>query len=278
MNALPTVALRLAIVQARAAPGLIAVNIRRAAAAARRAARSGARLVVLPELHLSGYDLTGVRAAAVTADDGGRVRDTRLAPLSDVAAEHDLSVVVGAAVRRPDAGLTNSLLIVDATGVRVGYDKQHLWHDEAAVFTPGTADGSLLVDGWRIGLGVCYDMSFPEHARAAALAGAHAYVVASAFAAGTEHRAAVYLAARALENTMFTAFINPVGGPADRPCRGGSAGWAPDGRRIAALPRDRGALLRCDLDFRDLSEVRRYLRMLQECRSRPTGTSPPALG
>jgi predicted amidohydrolase len=268
MSGLPTVPLRLAVVQARAAPGQVATNTRRAAFGALRAARRGARLVVLPELHLGGYDLTQVRDSAVTADGAGAVSDARLAPLTDVAGNEDLTVLVGAAVRRTDGTLTNSLLVVDADGVRVGYDKQHLWHDEAAVFTPGATGSAVLVDGWRIGLGICYDMSFPEHARAAALAGAQVYVCAGAFASGNEHRAAVYLAARALENTVFTAFVNPVGGPASRPCRGGTALWAPDGRRLGSVPGDRGGQLRCDLDPDDLARVRAFLPMLQECRSR----------
>jgi predicted amidohydrolase len=267
MTGLPTAPLRLAVVQARAEPGQVALNTCRAASGALRAARQGARLVVLPELHLGGYDLGRARESAVDADVSGVVRDSRLGPLTDVVAAEQLTVLVGAAVRRPDGTLTNSLLVVDATGVRVGYDKQHLWHDEAALFTPGTTARHVVVDGWQVGLSVCYDMSFPEHARAAALGGAHLYVCASAFASGTEHRAAVYLAARALENTVYTAFVNPVGGPPERLCRGGTAIWAPDGRLAATVRGARAGLLRCDLDPADLVRVRGFLRMLAECRT-----------
>jgi 5-aminopentanamidase len=261
VNGLPADPLRLAVLQAGARPGDVAENARRAAFGALRSARRDARLVLLPELHLCGYDLRGVGKAAVDADEAGTVEDARLLPLTDVAGEHDVTVLVGAAVREPDGSLTNALLAADAAGARRAYAKQHLWHDEAGLFTPGAGGAALVVDGWRLGLGVCYDMSFPEHARAAALGGAHAYLVAGAFAAGTEHRAAIYLAARALENTVFAAFANPVGGPADRPCRGGSGVWAPDGRRSGAV---RGGPLRRDLDPSELERVRGRLRMLAE--------------
>jgi predicted amidohydrolase len=267
MTGLPTVPLRLAVFQARAEPGQVALNARRAASGALRAARRDARLVILPELHLGGYDLTRVRDTAVEADGSGVVSDPRLSALTDVAGAEDVTVLVGAAIRRPDGTLTNSVLVVDATGVRAGYGKQHLWHDEAALFTPDGTATAVTVDGWRIGLSVCYDMSFPEHARAAALAGAHLYVSPSAFASGNEHRAAVYLAARALENTVFTAFVNPVGGPPERTCRGGTAIWAPDGRRIAAVRGTGAGVLRCDLDPDDLVRVRGFLRMLAQCRT-----------
>ena len=47
-----------------------------------------------------------------------------------------------------------------------GYDKQHLCGpDEHELFIPGERGATLVVDGWRLGLGICYDGCFPEHAR-----------------------------------------------------------------------------------------------------------------
>jgi predicted amidohydrolase len=289
MNALPARPLRTAVVQHAARPLDLAGNARAAAESAARAAASGARLVILPELHLCAYDLTGLARSLATAagregagrdgrgadgpvlyaDRARRVTDGRLAPLARTAARHRLTVLVGAAVRHPDGRLTNSLLSVGPTGdTTVAYDKQHLWHDqEAALFTAGEAGPVLLtVEGWILGEGICYDISFPEHARAAALAGAHAVLYPSAFATGTEHRAAVYGAARALENTVYAVFANTVGGPADRPCEGSSAVHAPDGTTLARAASGRDALLLADLTPEGLADIRSHLRMLQECR------------
>ncbi|MBO7941013.1 carbon-nitrogen hydrolase family protein [Streptomyces antibioticus] len=276
---LPATPLRVAAVQSAARPLRTADNARAAAARAADAAHRGARLVVLPELHLSAYDLPGLAHGtaggrgtddvAIRADASRQVTDPRLTPLAAVAVRQGVTVVVGAAVRHPDGRLTNSLLAVHPGGaVTVPYDKQHLWHDEeAALFTPGTRDAALTVDGWRLGLGVCYDMSFPEHARAAALAGAHALLYPAAFAAGTEHRAAVYLRARALENTVHTVFANPVEGPRDRPCAGTSAVYGPDGGTLSRAPAGRDTTILADLDPENLARVRGRLRMLAECRA-----------
>ncbi|WP_329065611.1 carbon-nitrogen hydrolase family protein [Streptomyces sp. NBC_01429] len=160
----------------------------------------------------------------------------------------------------------------DPTGtVTVVYDKRHLWHaDERGLFTPGGRDAVVLaVGGWRLGLGICYDISFPEHGRAAALAGAHVYVCPSAFAAGNEHRAEIYLAARALENTVYALFVNPVGGPPHRLCGGRTAVHGPDGRAIGRAGTSREEILLADLRPGALAEVRGFLRMLEEHR---TGT------
>ncbi|MFE3823988.1 carbon-nitrogen hydrolase family protein [Streptomyces sp. NPDC059092] len=279
---LPTSPLRLAAVQAGAASGDVAANARHAAVLTARAADEGAGVVVLPELHLCAYDLPALAAApdryAVRADPGRTVTDPRLDPLAEAAAAHAVTVLTGAAVRGADGALTNSVVAFGPSGVpTVAYDKQHLWHaDERALFSAGTSGPSgpsgprgadVVVDGWRLGLGVCYDMSFPEHGRAAALAGAHVYVCPSAFAAGNEHRADVYLAARALENTVYAVFSNPVGGPSHRPCGGGTAVHGPAGRTVARAATAGEETVLADLDPDGLAEVRGLLHMLEECRT-----------
>lgn len=274
VTALPSAPLRLAVLQSRATPGDVAGNARGAAELVRAAARRGAELAVLPELHLSAYDLPTLAGdperCEVAADGDGRVEDRRLGPLADAAASTGTYVLTGAAVRRSDGLLANSVLSVDPAGqVTSVYDKQHLWHaDEGRIFTPGDRAGTVEVAGWRLGIGVCYDMSFPEHARAAALSGAHAYLCPSAFAAGNEHRAAVYLAARALENTVYTVFANPVGGPESRPTNGGSAVYAPDGTRTEGEIASGEQTILAELDPARMARVRGFLHMLAEERAR----------
>ncbi|WP_261720077.1 carbon-nitrogen hydrolase family protein [Streptomyces sp. FZ201] len=270
--------LRIAVAQTPARSLDITGNARTAAANAIQAAQAGAGLVVLPELHLCAYDLPQLarhtHAATVHADEDRTVTDVRLSPLARAATDHGITVLMGAAVRHPDGSLTNSLLAIDPTGgITVPYDKQHLWHDEeAALFTAGTRPGELTVHGRRLGLGVCYDMSFPEHARAAAVSGAEALLYPAAFATGTEHRAAIYLKARALENTVYTVFANALGGPAHRPCAGAAAVYAPDGSTEAEAEAEGDTILYADLTPRIITDTRVHLRMLGEYRaSLPTG-------
>ncbi|MEU2597380.1 carbon-nitrogen hydrolase family protein [Streptomyces hirsutus] len=279
-DALPGTSLRIAAVQNAARPLRVGDNARAAAARAAHAAHEGARLVVFPELHLCAYDLPRLAHdagdAAVRADRSRHVTDRRLEPLVHVAVHHRITVVIGAAVHHHDGRLTNSLLAVEPGGtITVPYDKQHLWHDEeSALFSPGTRGAALTVGGWRLGLGVCYDMSFPEHARAAALAGAHALLYPAAFASGTEHRAAVYLKARALENTVYTVFVNPIEGPGHRPCNGAGAVYGPDGGTVSHAGAGRDTVLLADLEPKAVAHVRGYLRMLAEHRASAVTDAP----
>ncbi|WP_406042958.1 carbon-nitrogen hydrolase family protein [Micromonospora sp. NBC_00898] len=228
--------LTVAAVQAEPVPGDVAGNAATAARLVGRAA--GARVVVLPELFLPAYhpptlaaDPTGTDVAA-GAD--GQVDDPRLDPLRAAARDGGATVVVGAAVRHPDGRRTISSLVVDTAGIaRAAYDKQQLWGGERDLFDAGRRGATLLVDGWRLGLGICYDGCFPEHGRAAAADGAHGYLCPSGYLAGSAHRRDLYYAARALDNTMYVVFANAVGGADPWRFNGGAAVYDPEGRPLA---------------------------------------------
>jgi predicted amidohydrolase len=275
---IPTVPLRLAVLQAEATPADVAGNSERAARLVTTAARQGARVAVLPELHLCGYDLPtlvgNAGACEVSADDAGAVTDRRLDALSEAAVRTGTLVLAGAAVRCADGRLVNGLLGFAPSGsVCLGYTKQHLWHsDEARIFTAGTGgDGLWEVDGWRLGGAICYDMSFAAHAGASALSGAHVYVCASAFIVGAERRAAVYMPARALENTVYSVFANSVGGPAVRRTGGASAVYAPDGNLVDIAGTDGDQILISELEPDRITSTRTFLHMLAERSESRTG-------
>ena len=158
-----------------------------------------------------------------------------LAPLSDVAGSRSVVVVVGAAVRRALDESTLSVLVVDAHGeVSAPYDKQHLCGSERDFFAPGDHGATIVVDGWDLALGVCYDGCFPEHALAATAGGASAYLVPAAYYVGAEHRRDVYYAARALDNGIYVAFAGLTGTCGAGRFSGGSAVYDPEGRAAAA--------------------------------------------
>jgi predicted amidohydrolase len=208
--------------------------------------------------HVAGNARAGARWIAEAAD-----------PLRTAARDRRVVVVVGAAVRHADGRRTCSSIVVDRTGVAaVGYDKQHLWGpEENELFAPGECGATLTVDGWRLGLGVCYDGCFPEHGRAAADDGAHGYLCPSGYLVGSAHRRDVYYAARALDNTMYVAFANSVGGARPWLFNGGSAIYDPEGRPLARAA-DRGeAVVVATLDPAELARVRAAHRMLIDRRA-----------
>lgn len=246
--------LRVAAVQAESLAGDVVANVAAAAKAVGEAAGCGAQLVVLPELFLSGYDPATLRARPGDCDVS--VDDARLQPLHRSASQHGVAVLVGAAVRTSKNARALALLSFATNGkVTFAYAKQHLWHEERAIFTPGTEGASVELRGWPIGLGICYDGCFPEHARAASDAGALVYVCPSAYVVGSEHRRDLYYAARALDNGVYVVVAGLTGRCGGLEFSGGTAIYDPQGRAVARVESGSGLAV-CDLDVREVSEAR----------------------
>ncbi len=250
----PTATLRVAAAQAASVPGDPAANVATAVPLLAVAAEQDVRVVVLPELFLTGYD-----PASWSPETALTTGDARLAPLAEAAARHDVVVVAGAAVRRdgpePEQ-VTLSVLVVDPSGqVSAPYDKQHLIEAEQGFFTAGDHGASLLVDGWQLGLGVCYDGCFPEHAAAAARDGAMAYLCPAAYFPGSEHRRDLYYAARALDNGIYVVLSGLVGRCGAATFAGGSAVYDPEGRALARTAEQGPALVVADLVAAEVARV-----------------------
>ena len=143
--------------------------------AIRDAVKSGADIVVLPELVTSGYVFTSAEeatAVAIAADD----------PLfkewAAEAAKGAAVVVAGFCELGSDDLLYDSAAIVDGSGVLTIYRKTHLWDSEKRFFTAGTEAPPVIdTHAGRIGVLVCYDLEFPEMTRLLALRGADVIVV-----------------------------------------------------------------------------------------------------
>ncbi|GAA2136188.1 carbon-nitrogen hydrolase [Nocardioides koreensis] len=249
--------LRVAVGQAVVTSGDVAANVAKAARLVSLAGSQGVRMVLLPEAFLTGYDLGVFLGPVPSADDldGGW-----LDPLRAASAEADAVVVVSTPLRR-GAEKTLSLLVVRPSGrVTAPYDKQHLDADETAFFVAGDHGASITVDGMELGLSICYDGSFPEHARAAADDGAAAYLSSSALLPGGAHRRDTALAARALDNGMYVVLAAMTGPCGPYEFIGGSAVYDPEGRPLARLGEEEGLAV-AELDPAVLAEARAAHRM-----------------
>ncbi|PKV87616.1 carbon-nitrogen hydrolase family protein [Streptomyces sp. TLI_146] len=259
----PSRPLRIAAAQAPVAPGDIPANVVTVARLIGAAARGGARVVVFAEKFLTGYEPELIRAEPERCAVNG-VGDPRLDPVVAACREGGVVAVVGAAVY--DGGeLFVSALVVDGGGVRARYDKQTLFRAEREVYRHGAAGLTLDVDEWRLGLGICYDSGFPEHARAAALDGCHAYVVGALFGVGGGyHESRIWFPARAFDNTVYAVLANHVGRTGEWETCGGSAVWGPDGRVVAEAGADGEEIVLADLDPAALHAAREAEPMLRD--------------
>jgi N-carbamoylputrescine amidase len=159
-----------AVVQTEPVIGDVVGNLARIVEAVKAAAAEGARLVVLPELCVTGYVFEDRAEAWALAES---IPDSPSAQTL-VALARDLGIylVSGFAERDGDL-LYNSSLLTGPTGYVGRYRKVHLWDNENTIFTPGDVGLPVFdTDLGRVGMMICYDAWFPEAFRSLTLQGA----------------------------------------------------------------------------------------------------------
>ncbi len=197
----------------------------------------GARLVLFPELSLTGYDLSvfgGSVADGQPAQHGQPSPwlsdgDTRLQPLRDACVRTQTTAIIGAAWRAADHTPRLASLIIGPDGAVTAVFKTHLHGAEHELFVRGSGPGIVDIDGWRVALAVCADAAYPTHAGAAAEAKADVYAVSALYSIGDELRLGLHMGARSMDHRMFGLLAN-LGGqtPLGASC-GLSGAWGPDG-------------------------------------------------
>jgi len=181
-----THAITVALAQINPVLGDLAGNAARILAVARQAHGAGARVLLTPELALTGYPPEDL----LLRPEFLRRCEAVLAQLTaDLAGLPDLSVVVGTPLRVDDR-LFNAAVVL-REGVRTGwYGKQALPNygvfDEQRYFAAGTQACLFEVRGLRFGVNVCEDLWAGGAPRQAVAQGAHVLLAlnASPFDAG----------------------------------------------------------------------------------------------
>ena len=217
---------------------------------------TGVDLVVFPEVFARDFGRPGTSLGEYAEDLDGPFG----AEVDRVARDRGTTVVAGMLERaEADQPATpyNTLIVRGAaTG---SYRKIHLYdsfgYRESDVLAAGPLTPTVVeVAGARIGLMTCYDLRFPELARALVDAGAEILVVPAAWVAGerkVDHWRTL-VRARAIENTVFVA---ACGQPAPRYC-GHSLVVDPLGDVLAEAGPD-PTVLTATLARTDLVEARR---------------------
>lgn len=182
-------------------------------------------LLVFPETQLMGFANAQQLAAVAEPLNGPSLQAVQRA-----ARARNVSVVVGLAEN--DGGtFYNTSVLVTPEGVALSYRKTHLWPDERGLFLPGDRFATVLWNGIRVGILICYDIELPETARALGQLGAELILVTNGNMDpyGPVHRTAIM--ARAQENQAFAVMVNRVGeGNNGLVFAGGSAAIDPFGR------------------------------------------------
>ena len=246
-----------------------AANLERAEQLVARAAATGADIVVLPEKWNGIGDAHTLHGLAEPLDgESGSA-------MAGWARQHGITLVGGSITesREGREKLSNTSVVLDPDGTVVAvYRKIHLFdvevgghvYRESEAEEPGGEPVVAEVEGWPIGLSVCYDVRFPELYRILALEGAQLVTVPAHFTlhTGKDHWH-VLLRARAIENQLYVAAAAQVGiTGVGRPSYGRSVIVDPWGIVLAEAP-DEETVITAELDRARLLDIREKLPSLR---------------
>lgn len=218
---------------------------------AAQAKAGGADLLILPEMYLSGYNI-GPEAARAQAQT-----PATLAPAQDIARGQKIALCFGYPELDGDTVYNSAVLIGPSGDILLNYRKTHLFGDlDCAMFTPGAQPWRFTeLHGFKIGLLICYDIEFPEPARALSVQGAEILLIPTAQMEPYEAVARHVLPARAYENQVYTAYANHSGEEFGLGYIGISSLCGPDGTVLALAQRSE-ELLFAEFDAAHLARVR----------------------
>lgn len=217
--------MKLALIQLHSKPTEVKENVDKGVGMYREAVEKEAEQVVFPELWTCGYYLETFDFEAAVQEN-----DWILEKFQGLAKENG-TVIVLPLPQKKEEKLYIGLYVIEKDGRIVKeYQKSFLWGREQKYFTHGTRQYEPVETSvGTLGVLICYDIEFPEPARA-------------------------------LDNTVFVAGINNVGEGA---C-GHSKVVFPDGAVAAEASEEQEEVLVWDVDYTKIKEVRSRIPYLEE--------------
>lgn len=182
----------------------------------------GATLICFPELSLTGYEPTLAKELAIRSDDS---RLDEFQPLSDL---HNLAIALGAPVKT-GRGTEIGMIIFMPGQKRQVYSKRYLHEDEYPFFVNGLKPLILAHADKKIAPAICFEISVPDHASYAHVAGANIYMASVAKSATGVENGLDRLSCIARDYSMQVLMSNSTGPVDDMICGGRTSAFRRDG-------------------------------------------------
>jgi predicted amidohydrolase len=234
----------------------------------KQAKKKKADLVAFPELSLTGYVVRDrAYELAEPVPDGPSIQQ-----IEEISKKENVHIVFGMIERstKASAVLHNIAVLISPKGYIGKYQKMYLpthsVFEEKRYFRPGYQIPVFETEIGKLGIIICYDVYFPEVARMLSLKGAKLIVCISASPSVRRGFFETLTAARAIENTVFVAFVNLAGIEDGLQFWGGSRIIAPSGNLISQAKYDEDDLITARINYSDLTRVQAWVPTLRDLR------------
>ncbi|PAQ15658.1 carbon-nitrogen hydrolase [Bacillaceae bacterium SAOS 7] len=237
-------------------------NYQRATQWLQQAADQGCELAILPELWTTGYDLTRLDEIA------DQEAQNAIEFLSEQAKKHQLHLVAGSVANQTEAGVKNTLLVINKEGKLVKkYSKLHLFRlmEEEKFLQAGDGDGLFTLEDETMAAFICYDIRFPEWLRKHVLDGAKVLFIPAEWPLARVDHWRTLLIARAIENQAYVIGCNRSGADPKNVFAGHSIIIDPWGE-IVAEASEAEQLLIGEIDLAKVAEIRQRIPIFEDRR------------
>ncbi|APJ02842.1 carbon-nitrogen hydrolase family protein [Silvanigrella aquatica] len=226
-----------------------------------KAKAKNARLVVFPELSLSGYDEFLVSEGRCTID----ITSKALNYFKNSCKKYEIYAVIGVCLQK-NYGFSNSALVINNEGEIIGiYNKHYLDSYEKELFISGDSGFLFEIEGWKFSLAISSDAFYPEHAKTMAKGGAEVYLILGSFInGGLNHRRSLEFPARALENEIYVVVSNYIGSHGDMDFCGRSSIYAPNGDLLFEATADQKEIIVSLLEEREFIKQKGSVQNVEE--------------
>ncbi|UCF98541.1 MAG: hypothetical protein JSV89_03160 [Spirochaetaceae bacterium] len=261
--------MRVAVVSNINCPGFVNENTADHLGWMDKAKREGARLVLFPELSLTGYTFEEfITEAALDLES------RECGALFDAASRMGIYVAFGMALKR-EGKVYISHVLAGPEGLIGHYEKVHLAYpcfNEGSIFSPGEAFRVFDIEGVCVGINICMDGRFPGSSLSLSQMGAEIILHPHGNEVGDLGRDPadwtkkkhLYLGPRALDTCTYSLICNSVGRVQSRSgaileFSGGAMILGPQGEILARsnLRRKEPHMVVCDLNIERLRTLRK---------------------
>jgi predicted amidohydrolase len=224
-------------------------------------------IIIFPELSLTGYSTRDLAYELAEPIPGPSVK-----LLEQITKKRNIHMIFGMLERseKARAVLYNTAVLLGPKGFIGKYRKMHLpthsVFEEKRYFRLGYQAPVFDTEIGKLGLTICYDVFFPEISRLLRLKGAQFIICISASPARRQRFFEVLTTARAIENTVFLAYVNLVGVENGLQFWGGSRLIAPNGSIITQAKYDEEDLATGSIDYADLERIETFVPTLRDLR------------
>lgn len=218
--------LHLATAQFSPLAGNLGYNIKTMCDILTEAAQRNIKLVLFPELAVSGYDLNLIEEGRCFLPEDG----SGLNYLLNTCKKLKINAVVGCCIKKT-FDLYNCALIINELGeLSQIYDKQFLDEQEKNIFNYGNKVCTFKIDNWCIGVSISYDSYSLNLARKMQILGVEIYLVLGAFIKGGYYSLNLnHFSAIAKECKFYVAVANYIGQHSGMSYAGNSCIYSPNG-------------------------------------------------